>query len=82
MKKQTEKRTYHRFTKQEKRFIRRWYAKVQTCCIAHILGLPTEKVKKFAERHRGDSDDPVWSKNPLIRSEINTRNRSRGKKQE
>ena len=76
MKEQAKKRPYHRFTEQEKQFISRWYAKVNTCCIAHLLGLTTEQVKKFAERKRGDRNDRVWCKNALIISEINARNRS------
>ena len=52
VKEQAKKRPYHRFTEQEKQFISRSYAKVNTCCIANLLGLTTEQVKKFAERKR------------------------------
>ena len=62
-------RCYHHFTELEQRFIRRWYATARTCCIAHILGLTTTQVEKFAERHAGE---PWAKKHPtslrLVRS--------------
>lgn len=76
-------RSYHHFTEKEQRFIRRWYATARTCCIAHILGLTTAQVKKFAERNRRDRDkniDKVWNKTERKQHEINVMNHAhRGK---
>jgi hypothetical protein len=42
---------YHRFTASEKSFIAKWYPKVQTCCMAHILGVDVLKIEQFAYRN-------------------------------
>jgi hypothetical protein len=42
---------YHRFTASEKSFIAKWYPKVQTCCMAHILGIDAQKIEQFAYRN-------------------------------
>lgn len=48
----TSKRSaYHRFTQEEKRFIAKWYSKVQTCCIAHILGIDVQKLEQYVYRN-------------------------------
>lgn len=67
MKKLEQKRSYHRFTEQERRFIRRWYANVQTCCIAHLLGLTTDQVEGYVERNSGE---PWAHKNQLKKRTI------------
>ena len=74
-------RCYHHFTEREQRFIRRWYATVRTCCIAHILGLTTEQIKGFVRRQRIDRNkkiDKVWNKTERKQREINVMNRAHG----
>lgn len=77
MQEDTAARSYHHFTEQEQRFIRRFYATTRTCCIAHILGLTITQVKKFAERNRIDRDkniDKVWNKTERKQHDINVMN--------
>ena len=76
MKKTRNARSYHHFTEKEKRFIRRSYATTRTCCIANILGLKTEQVEKYVERHAGEQ----WAcKSRVTLCEINAFNRRRRK---
>ena len=42
---------YHRFTDDEKRFIAKWYPHVQTQCLAHVLGVDTQKIEQLAYRN-------------------------------
>ncbi|MBR0274304.1 MAG: hypothetical protein IJQ59_09510 [Bacteroidaceae bacterium] len=77
MKSKTTARPYHHFTEEEKQFIRRHYARARTCCIAHLLGLKTEQVEKYVERHAGEQ----WAcKSREKLRKINTDNSHKRKK--
>lgn len=45
------KSTYHHFSKEEKRFIAKWYPHAQTLCIANILGIDAQKIEQLAYRN-------------------------------
>lgn len=70
-------RYYHHFTEKDISFIRRFYATARTCCIAHLLGLKTEQVEKYVERHAGEQ----WAcKSREKLRKINTDNSHKRKK--
>lgn len=49
---------YHRFSDEEKRFIRKWYPRTMTMCVAHILGLSVLQVENYVLRNAGEP----WTK--------------------
>ena len=65
------RQSYHRFTRGERRFIRRWYPHAMTQCIAHLLGLTTRQVENYIGRHAGE---PWTRKTREALSAVNSRN--------